>query len=111
MKRRHFLQAISALGLAAPLSSQALLGLNWFDDAPKEFWLSATGHQQNKFAAGWVNNLGSTSSAQQLQSGFRGHGLAQNPSKPQQVIMAGRSPGTKSLLLDLRSGKMTSTLN
>jgi hypothetical protein len=110
MNRRNFLQALGALGVTTPLSAQAFLNLDWLNDNPKEFWLSASGHRSDQYAASWVSKQAGHVTAKQVLTGFRGHGLAQNPKQPEQIIMTGRSPATQSIVLDLVTGNTVHTM-
>lgn len=75
----------------------------------EEIWLSAQGRSQEEYALGWIeadikgNGL--------AHSHFRGHGLAQNPIKPEQVIMFSRRPGTQGIRLNLISKKIDGHFN
>lgn len=109
MNRRQFITSLTTLGVALPSATQAALGLNWFFDETKtgEFWLSAVGSSNKQYGIGWAHNQKAEISASQSPSGFRGHGICQNPVKPQQVVMSGRSPGNQSLVLDLAENRIT----
>lgn len=61
--------------------------------SPAEFALASTNQQQ----------------AGQLTSSFRGHGLAQYPLNPDQVVMVGRRPGRQAMFADSRTGDVIQT--
>ncbi len=104
--RRRFLQSLAALGLSVPATSNALFGLQWATE-PQERWFSAQGHNKNQYSMGWINTHKQTS--QVALSGFRGHGLCQNPVNKNQVVMMARRPGTCGLVLNAHNGNIEHT--
>ena len=105
--RRQFLQTLAAVGVAAPTAAHAFFNLDWFQKENNEFWLSAQGNKQNNYGVGWINDQRSNTT----NSGFRGHGLSQNPVKQEQIVMFSRRPGTTGVVLNILSGEITQTFN
>jgi hypothetical protein len=85
--------------------SKHWLGL---EQAGEEIWLSAQGAQDN-YALGWIDAVNHKSD--HTRSPFRGHGLAQNPAHPEQVIMFSRRPGIQGIHFNLSSGKIDGQFN
>lgn len=75
----------------------------------KEVWLSAQGRSQNEYALGWIEADVNTNNF--ALSNFRGHGLAQNPIKPEHVIMFSRRPGTQGIRLNLSTKQVDGHFN
>ena len=102
MSRRRFLASLGALGIATPIATGLL-----FDFEKKlnnEIWLSAQGKHNDEFSLGWVDS--NAQQAHSVLSGFRGHGMCQNPVNPQHVIMFSRRPGTLGIKVNLASGEV-----
>ena len=70
-----------------------------------EYLISAQGKDNNNFSVTSVNK--NTHKTQSALSGFRGHGLAQNPAQTDTVIMFARRPGTIAIEINLITGKKT----
>lgn len=106
ISRRQFSQLLTGLGLSSPTAANALMGLNWPTDsvAKNEIWLSAQGQTKSQFGLGWITP--NKSSSQQAPTNFRGHGLCQNPAKPEQVVMIARRPGTMGVQLNILTGEI-----
>lgn len=85
--------------------SKHWLGL---EQASEEVWLSAQGAQDN-YALGWIDAVNHKSD--HTRSPFRGHGLAQTPAHPEQVIMFARRPGIQGIRFNLTSGKIDGQFN
>ena len=96
--------ASGVLGLGAGAAGIARYNRSNNASANQELWLSAQGRNKDTYSLGWVNP-NAESSAQQL-SVFRGHGLCQNPAKPEQVVMFSRRPGTHGIRLNTESGEI-----
>ena len=96
--------ASGVLGLGAGAAGIARYNRSNNASANQELWLSAQGRHKDTYSLGWVNP-NAESSAQQL-SVFRGHGLCQNPAKPEQVVMFSRRPGTHGIRLNTESGEI-----
>jgi hypothetical protein len=100
--RRRFVQSILALGVAAPVAGGLF---SQFSQArPAEMWLSAQGRDDEQFSLGWVDP--DAKQSQVVFSGFRGHGMCQNPLKPEEVIMFSRRPGTLAVRVNTLSGEV-----
>jgi hypothetical protein len=116
ISRRSFSQGLLSLSATAPMISYSDWDLNswglssWNLNSLKtqqdsaEMWLSAQGRDQGSYSLGWINPQ--EESSQQQQSNFRGHGLCQNPAKPEHVIMFSRRPGTEGIRLNTITGKL-----
>ena len=104
ISRRTFNKALLATG-AVVGTSAGITRYNRSNSASinQELWLSAQGRNKDTYSLGWVNP-NAESSAQQL-SDFRGHGLCQNPAKPEQVVMFSRRPGTEGIRLNTLTNK------
>lgn len=104
LSRRRFL-ATAASAAAAPLLWSPLTAQAAQNTSGSEAWVSAQGTDAGHFAMSWISPAsGSTASA---LSGFRGHGAAQHPQKPNRMLMFSRSPGTQGVEVDLLSGEIT----
>lgn len=68
-----------------------------------ELWLSAQGRNSEDYSVGWINPILESSEA--LTTKFRGHGLCQNPAKPEHVIMFSRRPGIEGIRLNTLTNK------
>ncbi len=96
--RRLFLKGLAAAGLF-PVTA---CGESW----PDELWLSAHGDAPESYGVALLGQQETEASI--VLSGFRGHDLAQNPARPEQVVMFGRRPGREALVLDvLRTGSVS----
>lgn len=90
LDRRIFLRGLAATGL---LPSTAC-----GEEELDERWLSAHGDSPARYGVALL--APGEQEAAVLHSGFRGHDLAQNPARPEQVVMFGRRPGRSALVLD-----------
>ena len=109
--RRSLLKTLSALGVVTPATMLPATSHGWFGDwfsgrhatAEKStgFFLSAQGDSVERYALSWVNQQQPHS----INAGFRGHGLAQNPTRPSQVVMFARRPGVQGLVIDAQQGQ------
>jgi hypothetical protein len=113
ISRRFFNRGLLSIGATAPMLSHSAWNFSfsdagWFSNND-EIWLSAEGRNKETYGLGWVNPQ-EESSGHQL-SNFRGHGLCQNPVKPEQVIMFSRRPGTHGIRLNTLTGETDGTFN
>jgi hypothetical protein len=104
ISRRFFTRGFLSISAAAPILSHSAFDLKsldldyWGSDflnnqtANDERWLSAQGRNADTYGLGWINPQ--QKSSEQKWVSFRGHGLCQNPEKPEQVVMFSRRPGT-----------------
>lgn len=92
--RRQVLKTLAA-GCALPL----LPACNFFTPPKTQYWLSAAGAKQQDYALAWSSP---SNTSQNLNTPFRGHGLAQHPNKPHQAIMVSRRPGNEGVVLDIK---------
>lgn len=115
LSRRQFNQglirtAIMGIASTTPSLSHSLGNsrghLNEFNSKTDhdERWLSAQGRDKKTYGLAWINPQQHTSSQQQAH--FRGHGLCQNPAKPEQVVMFSRRPGTHGMRLNTDTGNI-----
>lgn len=107
LTRRRFLRSALALGIAAPVASTLFSQFNRARAA--EIWLSAQGQGDDAYSLAWVNP--DANESQVVLSGFRGHGMCQNPVKPEQVIMFSRRPGTLAVCVNTLSGEIENTFH
>ena len=104
LSRRSLTKTIATLGASAPLLSHSAFNLNWLSATDNnERWLSAQGRDNKNYSLGWINPTAASSS--NVATGFRGHGLCQNPTKPEQVIMFSRRPGTQGIRFNISTNK------
>lgn len=86
-----------------------------------ERWVSAQGRNQDLFSAAWIqpklllanpklDSLPSSITKQEILTGFRGHGLCQNPTRPEEIVMIARRPGTSAILFDVNKAEIKSTV-
>lgn len=86
--------------------------LDWFENnetANNERWLSAQGRNKEQYSIGWISP-GEKDYSKALSS-FRGHGLCQNPVKPNHVVMFSRRPGTHGIRFDTQTNKINATFH
>lgn len=117
MSRRTLLKA-SLNGMVGAGAFVALPGWALAGDSPSEaaasgqheLWVSAQGKTPQGYAMSWVSpeleNL-QQQIAQSALSGFRGHGAAQHPKRPDHAVMFSRSPGTQGVEVNLATGEKT----
>ena len=96
LSRRRFLGGSAALAVTALLPGH-LLAQSF--RAPKDLWLSATGDRADTYGLSWYQD----GAVKSVASGFRGHGCAWHPARPQQALLIGRRPGLECLLVDLEN--------
>lgn len=102
LSRRRFIQSALTLGVAAPVAGG--LFAQFHSAHAGELWLSAQGKNTESFSLGWVNPQ--VQQSQVVLSGFRGHGMCQNPQKPEEVIMFSRRPGTLAVRVNAVTGEV-----
>jgi hypothetical protein len=103
ISRRSLAKAVAGLGISSPLLGYAALDLGWFSaKTNNELFVSAQGKEH--YSLGWVNP--NKEICDQLSANFRGHGLCQNPAKPEQVIMFARRPGTQGIRMNTLTGEL-----
>jgi len=100
--RRRFLKGVAATSLV-PLVSY---GCGSEYDGGDITWLSAQGADESEY--GLVASTEPFSNAVRIPTGFRGHDVTQHPTRPSEVVLFGRRPGTQSAVIDL-SGAATFT--
>ncbi len=94
------------LGLGA-LTALPLLPSCGFRSSESERWLSAVGDQEQSYGLGSASQV----KAPTFQpTGFRGHGLAQNPANPIEVIIVARRPGNMAMVFNTQSKTITHRL-
>lgn len=102
--RRQFLLALASAGIS-PLVSALPFHSGDLTDSQQEIWISAQGNKPDRYSLGWIKP-GIESLYGSIESGFRGHGLAQHPTQLNKVIMFSRRPGTMGIEVDLHSGRI-----
>jgi hypothetical protein len=113
LSRRSFSQGLLGLTASTPLLSHGAFDLTWLglsglvDDS--ERFLSAQGRNHEYYSIGWVEPKKEVS--KQVLTGFRGHGLCQNPVKHEQVIMFSRRPGMQGIRINTLTGKQDAIFN
>lgn len=91
LSRRQLLSLLLASGMAPLLKTSSL--------KQSEFFVSAQGNNDTTLA---INGfLGTSNTTQHVLTNFRGHGVAQNPVKPESVVMFARRPGKYGIDVDL----------
>lgn len=105
IKRRQFLASIIAAGFSPALLAKSSAK---FDSITKEFFVSAQGNQADSYSLTSINKKHDTTQAalQTISTGFRGHGLAQNPVQKNSVILFARRPGKVGMETDLLTGNI-----
>lgn len=123
LSRRKFNQGListSFSGVAATIPTlsygawELTSPLDWFQNkdthaTKSEKWLSAQGRNNTQYSIGWINPNNKDHS--QALTSFRGHGLCQNPIRPDQVIMFSRRPGTHGIRLSTKTNKINATFD
>jgi len=107
INRRQFLATLAAAGLS-PLCIATPFGAGEKPSASAtEMWVSAQGNSSDKYSLGWVDaDARPKSTSGRILSGYRGHGLAYHPTKPNKVVMFSRRPGRVGMELDVLTGKI-----
>lgn len=100
--RRRFLTLLAGGSAAALFTACGTTS----PDAPLsgELHVSAAGDADFSVSA-----VGRDGAPRVVTSGFRGHGLAQHPRRPESVVMVGRRPGTRCVEVDLVEGVVRHT--
>lgn len=101
--RRQLLKSLTLAGIALPAFGAGIWHARQRQQAPGERWIAAQGRDKSHFGLGNINP--DTTLASNLTSGFRGHGICQNPVNTNKVVMISRRPGTIALEVDLLSGE------
>ena len=96
---------MSVLSFSPGLLANSVNNGNPIRKQSSEYLISAQGKDKNNFSVTSVNT--NTHRTRSALSGFRGHGLAQNPAKTDSVIMFARRPGTVAIEINLASGNTT----
>ncbi|MEH6449651.1 MAG: DUF1513 domain-containing protein [Oleispira sp.] len=113
LSRRLFSQGLLSLGASVPLLSHSAFDLSWlgFNNSSnnRERFLSAQGRNSEHYGLGWIEPKEAIS--KQVLTGFRGHGLCQNPMKPEQVIMFSRRPGLQGIRINTLTGEQDAVFN
>lgn len=113
LSRRLFSQGLLSLGASVPLLSHSAFDLSWLgftnSSNNRERFLSAQGRNSEHYSLGWIEPKEEIS--KQVLTGFRGHGLCQNPMKPEQVIMFSRRPGLQGIRINTLTGKQDGVFN
>lgn len=99
INRRQFLASMVAAGFAPDLLAMSV------SITANEYLVSAQGKDKNGFGMTSVNK--SRGTAQTVLTDFRGHGMAQNPVRPELLILFARRPGTVAVEINLLTDKET----
>lgn len=97
---------IGRRGFVAGVSTTAVLPLGCDEDGPQpevERWISAQGDDEDTYGVVIATADGHATT---IESGFRGHGLAVDPTDPRRIVMVGRRPGTYAIVVDLARGSI-----
>lgn len=106
--RRRFLEGVAATTL---LPAAASWGCGATDDAldgEAVYWLSSQGSDEASY--GIVSAREPFMEASVITTGFRGHDVAQDPTRPTEFVLFGRRPGTTSAVADVRTGQVRAML-
>jgi len=107
ISRRSFLKALGGLGITG---TTAGVLLNQYESVhTKELWITAQGREREQYSLSSINP--NQKIALDSLAGFRGHGMCQNPIKPEQVIMFSRRPGTMGLVVDVATSGVKQIFN
>ncbi|MEM7675206.1 MAG: DUF1513 domain-containing protein [Myxococcota bacterium] len=72
-------------------------------------WISGQGRENAEL--GLVVAASTSSRASEYRSGFRGHDVAIDPSRPGRVVLFGRRPGRESIVVDIRQERVEKRLS
>lgn len=100
---------ITGLGLGTGWSVKSEKSSDAHISELTEYWVSAQGNKQERFSAAWIQpqkKAQNLTDKQQVLTDFRGHGLCQNPARPEEVVMVARRPGTSLVLFDINQNKI-----
>lgn len=100
--------AVTAVAGWWPGQVMAAAATDGRNDGLIETWVSAEGDQAASYGLGWITP--DQHQAASVMAGFRGHGLAQNPVQPSQVLMFARAPGREMLVVNLQDQAATRRL-
>ncbi|PCI07631.1 MAG: hypothetical protein COB77_04195 [Gammaproteobacteria bacterium] len=103
INRRQFIASILAAGITPKLLASQVSAYS------NEYLVSAQGIDANHYSITSVNQ--SANSIQTALTQFRGHGLAQNPAKPDSIILFARRPGRQGIELSLSTGEIKHTFD
>ncbi len=103
--RRQFLAGLIATGFTTKLLSRSSVKL--VNTTTQEYFVSAQGIDEKHYSISSVNNT--SNNIQSVLTGFRGHGLAQNPAQPNKVILFSRRPGQYGIEISLSTGEINNT--
>jgi len=102
MNRRRFLQSLGLVGVSGAVAGSIFAQFE--HSLGKELWLSAQGRDDAHFSLSGIDPQQDITL--DAVSGFRGHGLCQNPVKPEQVVMFSRRPGTLGVVVNARTSEV-----
>jgi len=103
INRRQFLTALLAAGYAPSILARTS------DTLSREYYVSAQGKDADSYSFSSVTVSDKNNSIQSVLTGFRGHGLAQNPVRKDSVILFARRPGTVCVEVNPVSGNINRT--
>ncbi|MFW2373379.1 MAG: DUF1513 domain-containing protein, partial [Gammaproteobacteria bacterium] len=96
INRRQFLSCLIAAGVAPGILAKS--------PSHREYWISAQGKNSDTYSMTSFNEMKKTT--QSVISGFRGHGMAQNPAQPESVVMFARRPGKYGIDVNIVTGEI-----
>lgn len=107
LSRRKFSQGLLSIGASVPMLSHSAFDFSWlgFSDTSSnnELWMSALGQKKDQYGLGTINPQYKNSA--HITAQFRGHGLVQNPTRLNHVVMFSRRPGTQGLRINIATGQ------
>jgi len=106
--RRPFLRGLTAAMLTPKVVAALGCAAQEVRTAPGTYWVSAYGSDAE--GHGLVALRAGDDEALRIESGFRGHDIAANPHRPEQLVLFGRRPGRESAVFDLRRQALVQVL-
>lgn len=111
LARRDALKILATTAIAVPAAGAGILAAQQQKNriSNQERWLSAQGRSDGSYGLGSVAPAGQ--SADNALSGFRGHGVCQQPQKPDLAVFVGRRPATRAIEVNVVNGNITQEIH